>query len=57
MKVRLLKQRVGASFDLPPGAEIDVPDDEAARLFARALAEPVIRRPEVATKRRGEKRG
>lgn len=52
MKVKLLVSRSGPDGSFAPGAEIEVLDDEAARMFDAGQAIPVrIEKPETATRK------
>lgn len=56
MRIKLLRGRATDESSDPPGAIIEVPDDEAARMLNDGLAEPAPRLPEPATATRGAKR-
>ena len=56
MLIRLLADFSGPLGYCPAGSEKDWPADDAARLIARGLAEPVRQiTPETAVRGRGEK--
>jgi hypothetical protein len=48
MRIRLTSDRAGVTFYQRAGQVIDVPQDEALRLFAAKAAEPVEDEPETA---------
>lgn len=60
MKVKaLITLTVGKQKDVPPGKNYDLGDDEAKRLIALGLAEPVKRSqaPEPANSNQSDKKG
>lgn len=58
MKIKLLTGRAGANFSDPPGAEIDLPDEEAQRYLdseQAVLVETAKRKPATNRKRNIQK--